>query len=207
MKDRLGVFITFDGPNGVGKTSLIDLVVANLRSEGFRVYLTKELTDSTLGKFIRANHRTYRGETLALLLAADRNDHVQHEILPALSNHDFVLSDRYIDSSLVFQRLDGVELSFIWALNGCFPKPALSISITANAETVHARLATRSILDRFEESHTREEETRCFLEAAQFLAEKGFNVKVFRNDGISLHDAAKTLTECCRNVQGHSSRE
>lgn len=200
MSKRLGIFVSVDGPNGVGKTTLIEAVVRILMAEGFSVCLTKEVTDSSLGKFIRDKHREYHGESLALLLAADRSNHVENVIIPALMSHDFVITDRYIDSSLVFQRLDGVALEFLWMLNARFLKPDLSISITASSKTVASRLLSRKSFDRFEETFSRDQEILLFKEAADFLRTKGFNVCVFANDEISLQDAANFLSREIRQL-------
>ena len=141
-----------DGPNGVGKSSLIAAIHRHLVGKGYRVYLTKEITNSALGKFIRDHHREYYGKTLAFLIAADRQHHIEQEIMPALESHDIVITDRYVDSSLVFQRLDGVSLNFLWKINGDFLKPDLSIILMATASVISSRMALRKTFDRFEQS-------------------------------------------------------
>jgi dTMP kinase len=195
MSDDCGLFVSVDGPNGVGKSTLIEAIAQNITRKGFRVHLTKEVTITTLGKFIKEVHKEYRGKTLALLLAADRQNHIDQDILPALQSHDLVITDRYVDSSLVFQRLDGVELSFLWKINSEFLKPNLSIVITASAGVIASRMASRQYLDRFEESFGREEEVRLFKEAASFMEENGFNVRRFDNGNVSVTNAAEELSD------------
>jgi dTMP kinase len=195
MSDNCGLFVSVDGPNGVGKSTLIEAIAHNITQNGFHVHLTKEVTKTTLGKFIKDFHKEYRGKTLALLLAADRQNHIEQDILPALKSHDIVITDRYLDSSLVFQRLDGVELSFLWKINSEFLKPNLSIVVTASTDVVASRMASRTSFDRFEESFGREEEVRLFKEAATFMEENGFNVRRFDNGNVSVVNAAEELSD------------
>jgi dTMP kinase len=67
MSGDCGLFVSVDGPNGVGKSTLIEAIGQNIAQKGFRVHLTKEVTRTTLGKFIKEVHKEYRGKTLALL--------------------------------------------------------------------------------------------------------------------------------------------
>ena len=189
-----GLFVAVDGPNGVGKSTLIEAIAQNLSQKGLSVHLTKEVTDTTLGEFVRSVHREYRGKTLTLLLAADRQNHIEQDIVPALRTHDVTITDRYVQSSLVFQRLDGVELSYIWRTNAEFLKPHLSVSVTASAEVIARRLAGRKSFDRFEESFRRDQEIRLFKEAASFLKKKGFNVRRFTNENVGVAEAAEELS-------------
>ena len=82
--NQKGVFVTFDGPNGVGKSSLIGRVTNLLNEAGIDAIRTAEPTNSSLGKFIRANEENYQGKPLAYLVSADRYYHLEKEILPAL---------------------------------------------------------------------------------------------------------------------------
>jgi dTMP kinase len=191
-----GLFISVDGPNGVGKSTLIDAIKRHLIRKNLRVHLTKEVTPTPIGKFVRDYHKTYHGKTLAFLLAADRQNHIENDILPALRNHDVVITDRYVDSSLVFQRLDGVELSFLWKINADFLKPDLSILVVAPAEVITSRMASRNTFDRFEGSFSRADEIRLFKKAAAFLQKKGFNVRKFDNGGdLNIEVAAGELSD------------
>lgn len=190
----MGIFVTVDGPNGVGKSTLIERTLQNLKNEGLKVHATKEVTSTTLGKFIRDSHQTYRGKTLALLLAADRQNHVEQEIEPALSVNDVVICDRYVASSLVFQVLDGVDLSFLWQLNGGFPRPDLSVIVVASPSTIETRLASRKSFDRFEQSFSREAEVRLFREAALSMEDRGYPVCILENEKVSIEELAGTMT-------------
>lgn len=82
--DYGGLFIAFDGPNGVGKSTLIEYVQAALSESGMNVWVTKEPTDTQLGKFTRQIAETLGGEGLTCLVSADRYQHLINEIIPKL---------------------------------------------------------------------------------------------------------------------------
>lgn len=187
--------MSVDGPNGVGKSTLIKAIRQNLTQQGHRVYLTKEVSNSSLGKFIRHKHRDYSGKTLAFLLAADRQNHLDRDILPALQKYDIVITDRYVDSSLVFQRLDGVPMPFVWKLNEDFLKPNLSVVVLAAAGIIVSRMARRTSLDRFEQEFGRIDEIRLFKAAALFMEKNGFNVLRYDNGKNSVEIGAKILAD------------
>lgn len=111
------MFVTFEGPNGVGKTTILGGVGDRLLVMGFDVVQTKEPTASLLGDFLRVSEDAFSGKCLACLAAADRYYHVEREIVPALSSGKIVLSGRYVESSLVLQGLDGCDFDFVWGLN------------------------------------------------------------------------------------------
>ncbi len=115
----MGLFIAFDGPNGVGKSTLIDKLVSRL-NESYIVYATKEPSDSELGKRVRKNEENIRGLEYAKMISEDRKWHITNEILPQKAKCDIVVSDRYIASSLALQAFEGVSLDDIWALNKDF---------------------------------------------------------------------------------------
>jgi dTMP kinase len=176
-----GILVTFDGPNGVGKSSLINVVADLLNISGLGALITKEPTNSALGQFIRANEENYQGKILAYLVTLDRYFHLVNEISPALEDGKIVLSDRYIESSLVLQRLDGLDCEFIWDLNKHFYFPELSVLLTAPVEVLEQRLSTRDSLTRFERQRSRREELDYYLDAANYLSKRGFNMMTIDN--------------------------
>lgn len=103
-----GHFITFEGGEGVGKTTLIDLLYDTLQSEGRAVIKTRAPGGTVLGHQIRdlllhqEEHRPTKKAELLLFLA-DRAQHVEEVILPALQQGDIVLCDRFNDSTLAYQ--------------------------------------------------------------------------------------------------------
>ena len=178
------MFITFDGPHGVGKTTIVDRVVAKLRCLGKDVFLTKEPTRSALGNFLRQGEEFLWGKSLACVAAADRYFHIESEIMPALQIGKMVVSDRYVESSLVLQRLDGCTLEFVWSLNSQVLVPDLSVVVTAHPDVIATRLKKRGAeLSRFEREKSKQMELGFYLEAAEFLFLHGFNVLVLENNG------------------------
>ncbi|MBI3633212.1 MAG: dTMP kinase [Candidatus Vogelbacteria bacterium] len=190
------VFITLEGPNGVGKTTVINTVSEKLFELGFDVFLTKEPTKSNLGDFLKNSEESYQGKCLACIAAADRYFHIEQEVLPALSKGKLVISDRYVESSLVLQRLDGCTIEFIWGLHSQIFIPDLSIILVAKPLILSQRLAARkSKLSRFEKTETRERELRFYRQAGKFLSQHDFNVLVLKNESASVDKVADRIVK------------
>lgn len=194
MIAQKSLFVTFEGPNGVGKTTVVKDVAQKLGVLRCSVLRTKEPTGSSLGDFLRNAEELYGRETLACIAAADRYFHIEKEIAPALAAGRIVLSDRYVESSLVLQRLDGCSLEFIWSINSQVLIPNLSVVFIADPAILGQRLATeRTKLSRFERDETREQEMRFYREAAEFIAQKGFNVLLLENDKQPVSDISERI--------------
>lgn len=151
-----GVFIVFEGGEGIGKTTQAKLLKAWLEQEGEKVVLSREPGGSDLGIEIRKillSHAT--GEISpraeALLYAADRAHHVFSVIRPALAAGQVVISDRYFDSSIAYQGagrvLEPGEVARIsrWATESLFP--TLTIIIDLPAEIGLGRLKSKDRLE------------------------------------------------------------
>jgi dTMP kinase len=138
-----GAFIVIEGLDGSGKTTQAKLLARALRKSHGAVF-TAEPSQGKIGKFIRS--RILYGEKRsptsveALLFAADRIDHVQNEVLPAVSEGRVVVSDRYLYSSLAYQGSAGLGLDWITAINQHALKPDLALFIDVGPETVLKRL-------------------------------------------------------------------
>lgn len=117
------------------------------------------------------------------------------EILPSVASGKIVISDRYIESSLVLQSLDGLSFEEIWFLNNNFPVPDLSIIITASPQTLDRRLAERAKFSRFEKTKSRENELALYFQAADFLKGHGFNVVIVENDTTDLEQNARKIAQ------------
>lgn len=116
-----GYFISFEGPDGAGKSSVINRLSAELDKSGIAHLTTREPGGSEIAEKIRrlildpANEKM-TPETEALLYAAQRGQHVSEVIRPALAKGKIVLSDRYVDSSLAYQG-SGRGLGFVTVKN------------------------------------------------------------------------------------------
>jgi len=195
INGQKGVFVTFEGPNGVGKSSLLDGIANQLAKFDVDILRTKEPTLSLLGQFVRIAEENYQGRILACLVTADRYFHLEKEVLPALREGKIVLSDRYIESSLVLQRLDGLDIEFIWSLNSQICIPDLSVILTASVEILEQRLSQRSSSGRFERTKSRADELKYYLEAAEFLSKHGFNILLFDNGTTPLEQNVKKAVQ------------
>lgn len=187
-----GCFVTIDGPNGVGKSTIIAHLERRLRARSIVPILTAEPSGSMLGRFIREQQEHYRGKVLACLVAADRYAHIEHEIKPALDKGQLVISDRYVLSSLVYQILDGVSTEFVLALNKDIVIPHLTVLLTASKRTLANRLDARTDLTRFERDHGMME-SLLYEQALTTIEGMGFNCSRIENDQASPEACAESL--------------
>ena len=107
-----GRFISLEGGEGVGKSTQLDALAEALRGRGLKLLLTREPGGSPGAEAIRkllleGDENRWNPRAEALLFAAARSDHVETTIQPALDRGEWVLSDRFLDSSLAYQGLAG----------------------------------------------------------------------------------------------------
>lgn len=135
-----GLFIAFEGGEGSGKTTQSRLVAIWLRDQGFDVVQTREPGSTKVGMRLRAilldaAEKGLSARSEALLYAADRAEHVEKVIRPALGRGAIVVCDRYVDSSLAYQgagrALDPVDVSKVnaWATGGLVPHLTVLIDV------------------------------------------------------------------------------
>jgi dTMP kinase len=158
---RAGVFVAFEGGEGVGKTTQIRLLADWLRARGVATTETREPGATVLGSKVRALLLNTSGEhapsprSEALLFAADRAHHVDTVIRPALEGGRVVLTDRYVDSSLAYQGagralpVDEVRRLSQWATGGL--RPDLTVLLDVDPEIGLRRVDERSAADRLEQ--------------------------------------------------------
>ncbi|BCP53532.1 thymidylate kinase [Kaistia sp. 32K] len=116
-----GHFITFEGGEGSGKSTQIRRLADRLRGRGHDVVVTREPGGTDLAEAIRSFILSGAAEPLGpeaetMLFAAARADHVERVIRPALQRGDWVLCDRFIDSTRAYQGSDGVDASLLDSL-------------------------------------------------------------------------------------------
>ncbi|WP_150524967.1 dTMP kinase [Roseibium sediminis] len=178
-----GQFITFEGGEGAGKTTQIALLKQRLEELGIQVILTREPGGSPGAEKIRemllsgaARKLGPRGE--AMLFAAARADHVDSVIVPALERGDWVICDRFADSTRVYQGEAGVDtqvLDLLETVAVAGTRPDLTILIDIPAEIGLSRVSARSKTDasggpdRFESDNiaTHERRRTLFLDLAK----------------------------------------
>ncbi len=188
-----GLFISIEGPNGVGKSSIADLLTEQIRNLGIPVLYTTEPTNTELGQWIRNLESRYSGATYACLIAADRYCHIENEIIPALEKGITIITARFVESSLVLQRMDNLDLEFIWNINKKIIKPDLSVILTASPEILRSRMLERKFLSRFEQRHNNALELKYYLDAANFLINKGFNILILDNETHSIEENVSSI--------------
>lgn len=153
-----GKFITFEGPDGSGKTSVIKAIATFLKENGQEVYTTREPggTGSVIAEEIRelildTRHTNMDARTEALLYAAGRRQHLTEIILPQLEEGHLVISDRFVDSSLVYQGVArGLSVEKVreineFAIEGHLPDITLLIDVPAEEglRRIYAAKGTR----------------------------------------------------------------
>lgn len=150
-----GAFIVLDGADGTGKSSLVPRVAARIREAGLTAVETREPGGTPMGQQLRAillGDDALSDRTEALLMAADRAEHVAARIRPAVESGAVVVSDRFLPSSLVYQGVarglgvDGIAAINAFGLGGF--EPDVVVVLDVDDATADARRAGE--LDRFE---------------------------------------------------------
>ena len=146
MPENQGLLISFEGIDGVGKSTQADLMEGYLCSRGLQVVRTLEPGGTDLGVEIRHLLLHRKGEVSvrseALLYAADRAHHVATKIRPALAKGQIVISDRYLDSSVAYQgagrQLDLTEVRdlSLWAVDHLLPDLTVLLDLDAEAASI-----------------------------------------------------------------------
>ena len=156
-----GKLITFCGLDGCGKSTMIKMLSDELAQEGYEVLVTQQPTDMMRKTDIfrtymdNPDHSNYEYRSLSLMAAADRIQHVNHVILPALKAGKIVICDRFIDSSLAYQgmgRQIGMEEIFQmnqFATEGLMPDATIFLEVSEAVS--RQRLAQRGSLDRMDQ--------------------------------------------------------
>ncbi|MDR6200744.1 dTMP kinase [Microbacterium sp. SORGH_AS428] len=154
-----GLWITFEGGDGSGKTTQAGLLEQWLRESGRTVLRTREPGGTEVGVLVRDIVLHHRGEVAAraeaLLYAADRAQHVETLVRPALARGEIVVQDRYLDSSVAYQGagrvLDAGEIRqlSLWATGGALPD--VTVLLDLDPEAARSRLdAADKPFDRLE---------------------------------------------------------
>lgn len=136
-----GIFITFEGPEGAGKTTILNKLAEKLEKSGKSVVATREPGGIVISEKIREiilhpEHTEMDARTEALLYAAARRQHLVEKVIPALYKGSIVLCDRFVDSSLAYQgyaRGLGIEEVLKinrFAINGLMPDLTLYFDIS-----------------------------------------------------------------------------
>jgi dTMP kinase len=206
-----GLFITFEGVDGVGKSTQVHLLKTALEVAGLTVTTTLEPGGTKLGREIREMLLHSSGTTApsdrteALLFAADRAQHVDTLIRPALERGEIVISDRYVDSSIAYQsggrelsRAEVRELS-MWATHGLMPERTYLLTVDSQTSSERV-MGERGYRDRMESEDMRFKlrTEAMFLEEAERDSER-FRVistvqTIEQTHALILQDAQQLLS-------------
>ncbi len=155
-----GLFITFEGPDGSGKTTVSTEVYKRLLNEGYDVIYTREPGGIDIAEQIRKvildpANTAMDIRTEALLYAASRRQHLVEKVLPALAQDKIVICDRFVDSSLAYQGVGrGIGMEEVFQINqfaieGKMPDKTIYLDI--DAEVGLQRIGNRAFKDRLDQ--------------------------------------------------------
>ena len=179
-----GFFITFEGGEGAGKSTQIELLAAKLRAKKYAILVTREPGGSPGAEAVRHVLLSGAAEPFgpkmeALLFAAARSDHVEQVIRPAIERGAIVLCDRFIDSSRVYQGVTGgldpafMEVVEQVSINGMVPDMTLILDIdpAEGLKRAAVRRSPNDVPDRFEKEtvsvHQRRREAFLAIAASE----------------------------------------
>lgn len=155
-------FIVIEGIDGSGKGTQAKLLKERLTDLGKDVFLTSEPTKGPTGKLIREHLRDpfLDDEALALLFASDRIEHLEKEIRPNLESGKFVISDRYVYSSIAYQG-QKVDMEWVGDVNKYSDRPDLAILLDIDPRITERRMDDRGDdMEYFEEDRGFQEDVR-----------------------------------------------
>ncbi len=167
-----GLFITFEGGDGSGKSTQLSLLVSWLEQRGRTVVTTREPGGTPLGDELREivlhsrGHITPKSE--ALIYAADRAHHIATKVRPAIGRGDVVVQDRYLDSSVAYQGVgrnlgaEEIRRVSMWATDGLLP----DLTVLLDLEETLGRERLDTSRTRFDRLESEEQEFHSRVRAA-----------------------------------------
>ena len=159
---KQGLFITFEGVEGAGKTTNIAYIAEKIQQAGHQILLTREPGGTTIGEVIREiliskDLPEMHHDTELLLMFAARAEHIQRKIIPAIKQGKWVLCDRFTDATYAYQGAGrGIEKQQISTLENLVQgslRPDYTFLFDLDADVGLARAQSRGETDRFEQQH------------------------------------------------------
>ena len=195
---KKGLFITFEGADGCGKTTQMRLLADYLKTQGLEVVLTREPGGKGLGEKVREILLNYDGEVSdrceSFLFLADRAQNIDIIVNPAVEQGKIVLCDRHIDSTVAYQGYGrGLDLDRIKMLNNLATngrKPDLTIVFDIDVETSMKRVGSEK--DRMESAG---------IEFHNKVRNGYLEIAKEEPDRIKVVDACKTIEEVFEEVK------
>ncbi|MCG1023974.1 dTMP kinase [Sutcliffiella horikoshii] len=198
-----GLFITFEGPEGAGKTSVIQKLAKELEDQGYPIILTREPGGIAIAEQIRSvildcDNTEMDARTEALLYAAARRQHLVERVIPGLKENKIVLCDRFIDSSLAYQGYArGIGVEDVLGINEFATEkmmPSLTVYFDIEPEAGLERIA----------ANNKREINRLDQEKLDFhyKVKEGYDlVKEKYHDRYAVVDASKDFEAVCEQVR------
>lgn len=196
-----GHFIVLEGLDGAGTTTQAERLALRLRQKGHRALVTREPSDGPLGLLLRqaltgrlglpGGRGALSQQTLALMFAADRMDHLEAQVHPALEQGITVICDRYVLSSLAYQGMN-VEMQWVHELNREATTPDLTLYVEIDLETAKKRRELRGGEEELFDADEKQRQVRAQYERAIELIRD--NDRIARIDGSR---SIEEVTEAC----------
>lgn len=195
-------FIVIEGLDGSGKTTIVKLLKERYAAINHPCYTTFEPTNNHVGRLMRSiisgKIDNIENETISLLFAADRYQHLHSEILPALE-HSHVICDRYFYSSIVYQGLDAAAVERVIAYNQAaidIRRPDVIFFLDITPEESLRRVVTRGgAADIFEALPALELHYTRYLTTIERMKDVD-NVKVVGSNVATPEDIVQQMWEC-----------
>jgi len=187
---KRGVFICVEGIDASGKTTQARRLVTKLRRKGIDAVYTTEPSSGKVGKLIRRyvldREKRVPISLEALLFAADRVDHLETEVKPALERGRIVVCDRYVYSSLAYQGAAGLDFDWIEHINQFALVPDLALFLDVTPEVMLKRLKRK----------------KTVMETTQNLQRvREVYLKMVRDNRLILLDGDKPVDDVANDIQ------
>ena len=194
-------FIAVEGLDGAGTTTQVARLVARLEQAGHPTHQTFEPSDLPIGRMVRSVLRQETGApgrpVLPWLFAADRSDHLDREVQPALTDGKHVVTDRYVPSSLAYQALE-VDMDIVWSLNAHFRAPDLTVFVHVPFELGLERIGARG-------TEREVYEKRDLLERVAANYERALARLEARGDRIERIDGTASIEDVHEAIWAHTA--
>lgn len=197
------MFITFEGIDGCGKSTIISKIVELLKRTGYKVVATREPGGTKISEKIREiiiKSKNMDSITEGLLYASSRRQHVVEKIIPSLKEKKIVISDRYIDSSLAYQgigrKIGMKQILVINSINNKILWPDITFFLDVDPKIALERIKKRDKdNDRFDEESIvfRSEVRKAFLQIAKKYKNRIIVIDANRDKQVIIKEIFKKI--------------
>ena len=201
-----GTFISIEGVDGAGTTTQAQSVADELLRQngdltGDDILITAEPTDREIGRLIRtglAGDIELSQQALALLFAADRVDHINKTVQPALNEGKVVISDRYYLSSYAYQQEADSPLSWLQTINKHALTPDLTVYLDVDIDECFNRMDRRDSTDIFEQREFLSEIQANYIDTIETLDRQGEAITAI-DGNLSEETVTEAITDAIAN--------